>query len=78
MIGVPFSVSYEGIIKALGVNWAMSLRLMTSVPEDQADAALYRQVLLSCLKNGEMMQALRPEIRRLNRFNPCFLVGGSN
>ena len=54
--------SYEGIAKALSVNWAMSLQVLSFVPDFLADVALYRQALLSCCKSGELMQALRLQL----------------
>eukprot|EP00435_Cladocopium_sp_Y103_P035128 s1218_g9.t1 len=59
LFGVTFNSSHEGIAKVLGLNWAMSLRVTMHVPDCLADAALYRQALLSCLRSGELMQALR-------------------
>lgn len=60
LFGVTFTASHEGIVKVLGLNWAMSLQVTMHVPDCLADAALYRQALLSCLRSGELMQALRP------------------
>ena len=72
LCGVTFNASHEGIVKVLGLNWAMALQVTMHVPDCLADAALYRQALLSCLRSGELMQALRP--RRPRGFDHMVLA----